>query len=104
MAKNLSCKVGEFTNQQGETKGSYVRLGALMQGQDGGEYLILDPTVSLAGCLTRQNMLNHKAGKPVRDSLMVSVFDNSNQQQKAPKQASNAPQQQQPTYDSDVPF
>ena len=81
MSKSLSCKIGTYTNQQGETKGNYVRLGSLMQGQDGGEFIILDPTVSLAGCLTRQNLLNHKAGKPVRDSLMVSIFDNSQQGQ-----------------------
>jgi hypothetical protein len=90
MAKRLAVKVGEFTNQQGETKGEYVRLGALMAGNDGGEYLLLDPTVNLAGALTKQNMMNHKNGKQVRDSLMVSVFDDSNgKQQGGQQQASN---------------
>ena len=92
MAKSLTIKIGTYTNNEGQEKGNYVRLGTLMQGQDGGEYLIIDPTVSLAGCLTRQNMMNHKAGKPIRDSLMVSIFDNS--QQQAPQQ--QAPQQQAP--------
>lgn len=80
MAKRLVIKTGEYTNQQGETKGEYTRIGVLMQGNDGGEYLLLDPTVNLAGALTKQNMMNHKNNKPVRDSVMVSVFDDSQQQ------------------------
>jgi hypothetical protein len=107
MAKRLSVKVGEYTNQQGETKGEYIRLGALMSGQNG-EYLLLDPTVNIAGCLAKQNMLNHKNGKQVRDSLMVSVFDDNNQQQQSPQPAS--PQagpdygQGGDYYNDDVPF
>jgi len=106
MSKSLSCKIGTYTNQQGETKGNYVRLGSLMQGQDGGEFIILDPTVSLAGCLTRQNLLNHKAGKPVRDSLMVSIFDNSQQgQQQAPQQSQSVyPADKKPDSDELIPF
>lgn len=89
MAKRLAVKVGEFTNQQGETKGEYVRLGALMAGNDGGEYLLLDPTVNLAGALTKQNMMNHKNGKQVRDSLMVSVFDDTNGKQQSNQHSSS---------------
>ena len=97
MAKQrLAIKTGEYTNQQGETKGEYTRLGVIMDGQNG-QYLLLDPSVSLAGCLAKQNRMNHKAGKEVRDSLMVSVFDDSqNQQQQAPQGQQQAPQQQSP--------
>ena len=79
MAKRLSAKVGSFVNQQGETKGEYVKLGVIMNG-DNGEYLLLDPTVSLAGVLAKQNALAIKEGKQVRDSVMCSVFDDSQQQ------------------------
>ena len=104
MAKSLTCKIGTYINQQGETKGNYVRLGSLMQGQDEGEYMILDPTFSLAGCLARQNIMNHKDGKPIRDSLMVSIFDNNGQQQ-APRQGQQAqPAAQQPDGDTSIPF
>ena len=34
MAKRLAATVGEYTNQQNETKGEYVRLGVLMAGND----------------------------------------------------------------------
>jgi len=105
MAKTLSAKVGEFTNQQGETKGQFTRIGVLMQGNDGGEFLLLDPTVNIAGCLTKQNMLNHKNGKPIRDSLLVSIYDNSNQKT-APNQTGNQAQQQSggEAFDDDIPF
>jgi single-stranded DNA-binding protein len=110
MAKRLAVKVGEFTNQQGETKGEYIRLGALMAGNEGGEYLLLDPTVNLAGALTKQNMMNHKNGKQVRDSLMVSVFDDSNGKQQGGQQpASNNSgpdygSNETDYYDDDIPF
>ena len=94
MAKRLAAKVGEYQNQQGETKGEYVRLGVIMQG-DNGEYALLDPTVNIAGALAKQNMMNHKNGKQIRDSLMVSVFDDS-QQQQSPQQSND--------YPDDVPF
>lgn len=81
MAKRLVIKTGEYTNGQGETKGEYTRVGVMMDG-DNGPYLLLDPCVNLAGCLTKQNMMNHKNGKQVRDSLLVSVFEDDNQQQR----------------------
>lgn len=94
MAKRLVVKTGEYTNQQGETKGEYTRLGVMMDGQNG-PYLLVDPSVSLAGCLQKQNMMNHKAGKEVRNSIMVSIFDDDNQQQQNAPQRQQAPQQQQ---------
>ena len=80
MAKRLAAKTGEFQNQQGETKGEYARLGVVMQGTDG-EFLLLDPTVSLAGVLVKQNALAMAQGKQVRDSVLVSIFNDDNQNQ-----------------------
>ena len=117
MAKRLAIKVGEFTNQQGETKGEYARLGVMMDGQNG-PYLLLDPSISLGGCLAKQNIMNHKAGKEVRNSVMVSVFDDSQQQQGGQQQSASqgqstpqqqGQQQQAPSnnfdgFDDDIPF
>lgn len=90
MAKRLLAKTGEYTNNNNETKGEYTRLGVIMQG-DNGEYMLLDPTVSLAGVLAKQNTFAMSQNKPVRDSVMVSVFEDSNQNQ----QQGNGYQQQQ---------
>jgi len=80
MAKRLAVKVEQYQNEQGENKGRYVDLGVILDG-DNGQYLLIDPTVSLAGCLSKQNIMNHQAGKKVRISLMVSIFDDDNQNQ-----------------------
>lgn len=79
MAKRLAVKVEQYQNEQGENKGRYVDLGVVLSG-DNGEYLLIDPTVSLAGCLSKQNIMNHQNGKKVRTSLMVSIFDDDQQQ------------------------
>jgi hypothetical protein len=81
MTKRLLAKVGTYTNAQNEQKNEYVKLGILKQGDQGGEYMILDPSVNLAGVLLKQNALAAKEGKPSRDAVMVSVFENDNQQQ-----------------------
>lgn len=117
MAKRLVIKTGTYI-KDGQEKGEYLRLGVMMDG-DNGPYLLLDPCVNLAGCLIKQNMMNHKGGKQVRDSLMVSVFEDENQQQRPQQSSQNqhsrqgqqqAPQQQSQQapdsfdYDPSIPF
>ena len=113
--KKLSVKIGEY-QKDGQTKGRYVNLGVIMSSSDGGEYALIDPSVSLAGVLQQQNVLAASQGKEQRDRIMVGVFDDSQQggyqqpqqQQQAPQQQRQAPQQQQPQqtndFDSDIPF
>jgi hypothetical protein len=123
MAKRLAAKTGTYT-KDGAEKGEYTRLGVLMQGNDGGEYMLLDPTVNLAGVLVKQNILAAKQGKEPRDSIMVSVFDDNHghgvqqpqqgyqqpqqgyQQPPAqqPQQGYQQPQQSMGAVSSDVPF
>jgi len=100
--KKLVAKVGEYTNNNGETKGRYTNLGVLMTGSDGGEYMLLDPTVNMAGVFALQAAMNAKNGKQDSDRVMVSVWEENNQQQGqgAPQQQGQqqAPQQQQGGY------
>lgn len=70
--KKLLIKTGEYTNANGEIKGRYLNLGVIMQGKNGGEYALLDPSIDLAGALLKQNI----AREENRDSLMVSIFEN----------------------------
>jgi hypothetical protein len=92
MAKKLVVKTGEYTNNQGETKGRYVNIGVVMANANG-SYVLLDPTVSLSGLLACQNATAAAKGEQMRDRVMVSVFDDDNQQQRQPQQPQ--PQQQQ---------
>ena len=96
MTKRLLAKVGTYTNAQQELKNEYVKLGILKDGENGGEYIILDPSINLAGVLLKQNALAAKEGKQQRDAVMVSVFENDNQQQPHPNQQQSQGFQQQP--------
>ena len=75
MAKRLCVKVDSYL-KDGETKNKYMEIGVLME-NDKGQYLLLDPSVNLAGVMMKQRMLDpSKQSK----SVMVSVFDNDRQQ------------------------
>ncbi len=96
MAKRIVAKTGEYQNQQNETKGEYTKLGVMLNNNNG-DYMLLDPSVNLAGVLIKQNALAAKTGKEQRDMVMLSIFDDNNQgQQQAPAQGGfqqQAPQQ-----------
>ena len=89
--KRLVSKTGTY-QKDGQEKGEYTRIGVLMAGNDGGEYMLIDPTINLAGVLVKQNILAAAQGKPPRDSVMVSVFDDS--QSDYGTQQGQQPQQQ----------
>ena len=92
--KKLSAKTGEY-QKDGQTKGRYTNIGVLQNSNDGGEYILLDPTVSLAGILAAQNALAQQQGKEIRDRVMVGVFEDQPQQQpQQQQQYQQAPQQQ----------
>jgi hypothetical protein len=104
MAKRLVAKTGTY-NKDGQDKGEYTKIGVILS-NNSGEYMLLDPCVSIAGVLAKQNALAAKEGKPVRDSVMISIFEDEqngqggqqqqNSQQQAPQQ--NNQQQQAPAY------
>ena len=97
--KRLMAKVGTY-EKNGETKGEYVRIGVIMS-NDNGEYALLDPTVNLAGVLTKQNMMNHELGKKTGKSVMCSVFtdqQNNTSSNVAPPPAGD------PDLNDDIPF
>ena len=70
MTKRLTAKVGEY-QKDGQTKGRYVDLGVILSNNNG-EYILLDPSVSLAGVLAMQSAMTDRP----RDKVMVSIFDN----------------------------
>jgi len=77
--RRLVAKVGEY-QKDNETKGEYTEIGVELQ-NDNGPYLLLDPSVCLAGVLAKQNVLAMQQNKPVRSSVMVSVFKDQPAQQ-----------------------
>ena len=82
MAKRLSAKVGEY-EKDGETKGEYVQIGVILN-NDNGEFLLLDPSISLSGVLAKQNALEFKKGGQFRDNVMCGIYE---EQQSSPQQS-----------------
>ncbi len=101
MAKRLVAKTGEY-DKNGETKGEYTKIGVMLSNQNG-DYMLLDPSISLAGVLAKQNALAMKKGGEIRDNVMISIFEDDNQQQGQQQGQQQwgqpqQPQQQQPQY------
>jgi len=92
--KKLTAKIGEY-QKDGATKGRYINLGVVMSGEDG-EYLLLDPNISLAGVLQSQNVMAMNKGAKIRDRIMVNMWEeDNNQQQQQPQQQQSYQQAQQ---------
>lgn len=64
-AFDLAVKTGTYTDAAGATKNRYQSIGALMQGDDGRQFLLLDPLINLAAV----------PREPGRDRVIVSMFE-----------------------------
>jgi len=92
MAKRIVAKTGSYTNNEGQEKGEYTKLGVMLNNQNG-DYMLLDPTISLAGVLLKQNALAAKTNGQQRDMVMISIFDDDNQNQQQNNQGGHQQQQ-----------
>ena len=88
--RDLAVKTGEYTNQQGETKGRYQNVGSLMKG-DNGEFVILHRWFNPAGVPNPDD----------RDSVIVSCFALRDDNQQKPAPQTPPPQDD---FDDDIPF
>lgn len=96
---DLAVKTGSYTDAQGQTKGRYENIGAVMQGNDG-FFIILKRTFNPAGVPNPDD----------RDSVMVSMFEPREQNQQSHagsgqgRGASNNEQSRDQQFDDDIPF
>jgi len=98
MAKRIVVKTGSYTNAQGEQKGEYVKVGVILQ-NDNGEFMLLDPSINMAGLLLKQQI--NGIAKNGSDSVIASIFTDE-PKQNAPQQAANMSQANQ--HDENIPF
>lgn len=63
--KDLAVKVGIYTDGSGNEKGRYMGCGALMEGEDGNQFIMLNRFINYAA-------LPRKQGS---DSILISAFD-----------------------------
>lgn len=99
MTKRLVAVTGNYTNKEGQEKAEYTEIGVIITGKNGKDYALLDPAINLAGLLLKQNALAAKRGEAPSDRVMLSVFEQDNQQGQQggyhqPAQGYQQPQQQ----------
>lgn len=80
MTKRLSAVVGEYTNKENQQKAEWSNIGIIGVGKNNKEYVLLDPTVNLAGILLKQNVLAQKRNEAPSDMVMASIFEEQPQQ------------------------
>lgn len=90
---DLAVKTGSYTNGQGEEKGRYQNVGAVMQKDDGGKFIMLAKWFNPAG------VVDAKGG----ESILLSMFPpkDGNGQAPAPAPARRAAPVDE---DKDIPF
>ena len=86
--KKIMIANGQYTAQDGQQKTRWVKVGIVGMSQNGKEYVLLDPTVNLAG-------FEREAGK---DMLMASIFEDQPQNASHNSGQYSAPQNQQQNY------
>ena len=94
MAKRIMAKTGSY-QKDGQTKNKYTEIGVIMENQNG-EYVLLDPTVDLAGVMMLQRIQSGKGEK-----VICSIFSDDNQR-RAP-QSHQAPARDSLAED-EIPF
>jgi len=95
MTKRLVAVTGEYVSKQdNQQKAEYTEIGVIITGKNGKDYALLDPAINLAGVLMKQNALAAKRNEPPSDRVMLSVFEQDNQQQGQQQQGHQQPPQQ----------
>jgi hypothetical protein len=73
MARDIAAPVEAYQGQDGKQKKRYMKIGVILEGEHG-EFVLLDPTVDLAGILVKQRLMDpQKAG----DNVLASIFDDN---------------------------
>lgn len=101
MTKRLVAVTAEYINKEGQQKAEYTEIGVIITGKNGKDYALLDPAINLAGVLLKQNALAAKRGEAPSDRVMLSLFEQDNQQgqqggYQQPAQGYQQSQQQRP--------
>jgi len=92
--RDLAVKTGTYTDGQGQEKGRWMPVGALMKGDDGNEFLLLNRTFNPAGVPQTDG----------RESVIVSAFPVRDQQGGGQSQPSQPAHPASGDDSSEVPF
>lgn len=87
---DLAVKTGEYTNRDGETKGRYQNVGAILETDEGGKFIMLAKWFNPAG------VVDKKGG----ESILLSMFKPKESEDGGSKAAPAS----KPISDDDIPF
>lgn len=90
--KDLAVVTGSYTNSNGEEKRRYMNCGALMEGDDGGQFIMLSRFINYS-------ILPRKQGS---ESILISVFDI--REREGATDAADKPAMVSGDLDDDVPY
>jgi len=101
---DLSVKVSSYVDREGTTKNKYENVGAVMEKEDGGRFILLNRTFNPAGCPNPEN----------KSSVIISMFEprddskksDGNKPDKSTDSKDHGPDsfEENPFSDDDVPF
>lgn len=91
LVKDALVKVGSYTDREGNEKSHLRNIGGLFEGDDGGQYLLIDPFVNLGAIQRPQG----------RDKVMVHLYDPRPKEDRPARQ--DAPRSRPPVED-EIPF
>lgn len=98
---DVVARVGSYTDSNGQEKGRFENVGAVITNQNGGFNLLLKKTFNPAGL-----------AEPGKESIILSLYEPQQSEQQPQQRANSAPPQRQPArgsmkddFDSDqIPF
>jgi len=96
MTKKIVAKIGSY-EKNGETKNRYQEIGVILENSNG-EYVLLDPTVDLAGVMMLQRIASGKGEK-----VICSIFTDEPRGQSGSQSGHDAPRAS-GNLDDEIPF
>jgi len=94
---DLCIVTGSYTDAEGKNRNRYQTIGAMLEKDDGGRFIIMEPWFNPAG-------VHHEQGK----GIMVSMFDAKPRDGKAPPNTADQPAPPPPAgaddFSDDIPF
>ena len=95
---DLAVKTGSYTDREGNEKGRWENVGAVMQGDDGGKFIMLKRVFNPAG-------VPDLSGRG-SDSILLSMFEpkERDSRQSPPPRQQQGGNAMRDDLDSDIPF
>ena len=94
--KDLAVKTREYTDKEGNRKANWVNIGAVMENDEGGQFMFLDRWVNLAGIPDFKNANS--------TSILVTMFDVNKQNNYQPPKQKGDPSHKGNDNLDDFPF